>query len=137
MTSRQSGTARRRPRAPKHAADDPAQYLPLLARTAADKVRVPKEPLTRSAALASAPWDESMPAAWEDEFRRAYADRLEELGVAAAAKRSGSRGPRGYETKLERRLLSQSAEEFAEQDERARAAGLSWSTWARRKLSQK
>ena len=123
-------------RAKTAATSDPGQYLPLLARAAADRVRAPKEPLTRSAALAAAPWDaESMPAAWERAFREAYADRLEELGAALPAKRGGASGTRGYATKLDRRLLSQTAQEFAEQDARAKAAGLPWSTWARRKLA--
>jgi hypothetical protein len=38
-------------------------------------------------------------------------------------------------TRLKRRLLSATPEEFAEQDARAKAAGLSWSTWARMKLA--
>lgn len=115
---------------------DPGQYLPLLARQAADRVRAQKRQLTRSEALAAAPWDKSMPAAWERAFRAAYADRLEELGVSlAAAKSSKARGTAGYVTKLDRRLLSQTSEEFAEQDRRAKAEGVSWSTWARRKLA--
>lgn len=73
--------------------EDPGQYLPLLARGAADRVRVPAKPLSRSEALAAAPWHHTMPAAWETAFRAAYADRLEELGVALPAKPSGASGP--------------------------------------------
>lgn len=72
---------------------DPGQYLPLLARSAADRARAPKTPLSRTQALSAAPWDKSMPAAWESAFRAAYADRLEELGVSLPAKPSGASGP--------------------------------------------
>lgn len=113
----------------------PAYLLPLLGRQAADRRRKRKEPLSRSEALAEAPWEaETMPAAWERPFREAYADRLEERGLALPAGRSGPSGPSGA-TRLKRREVLQTEEEFAQQDARAKAAGLSWSTWARRKLA--
>lgn len=111
-----------------------AEQLPKLARAFADKARARKEPLSRSEALAAAPWNSSMPAAWERRFRAAYADRLEELGVSLPAKRSGKSGTSGNNL-LPRRPLRQTAEEFAEQDAKARAAGLAWNVWARQKLS--
>ena len=117
---------------------DPGQYLPLLAVAAANRARMPKEPLTRSAALAAAPWPANAPPAWERAFRAAYADRLEERGAALPVRQSArdrTGAPPGAPTKLDRRLLSQTTEEFAEQSATAEAAGLSWSTWARRKLA--
>lgn len=116
-------------------AGDPGEDLARIARAAADKLPRPNEPLSRSAALASAPWLPSMPPAWEREFRKAYADRLEELGAALPAKPSSSARGSGGVTTLERRLLSQSSQEFRDQDAKAKAVGLSWSTWARRKLA--
>lgn len=114
---------------------DPGQYLPLLARQAAKRARRPATPLSRSEALAAAPWDAAtMPAAWERAFREAYADELEALGVARPAAPSGPRGARGA-TKLVQCRLYLSEEEQAAQKALAEAAGLSWSTWARRKLS--
>jgi hypothetical protein len=135
MTKRATGATKRRPVAPE---GDPGQYLPLLAAGHADRTRRPKAPLSWSQALAAAPWDPSLPAAWESAFREAYARRLVELGSALPAKRAGTRsGTRGrqYATTLERRLLSQTREEFDAQDARAKAEGLPWSTWARRKLA--
>lgn len=80
---------------PKRAAtqSDPGVHLPSLARAFADRARAPKAPLSRSQALSAAPWDKSMPPAWESAFRAAYADRLEELGVSLPAKPSGASGP--------------------------------------------
>ena len=72
--------------------DDPGQYLPLLAQGFADRFRAPREPLSRSAALAAAPWDASMPPARERQFREAFADRLEMRGLAKPARRGGSSG---------------------------------------------
>lgn len=72
--------------------EDIGHVLPVLARAAADKSRAPKQPLSRSAALAAAPWDASFPAAWERSFRKAYADRLEELGVSLPARPGGTSG---------------------------------------------
>lgn len=117
-------------------ADDPGQYLPALARVAAERRRGRSVPLRWSEALAEAPWDtETMPPAWETEFRRAYAARLVERGLALPAARAGHSGKSGA-TQLERRKVSGTPEEFASQDARARAAGLPWATWARRKLSE-
>ncbi len=61
-------------------------------------------------------------------------DDGEPLEVVAVFARATSGTP-GVPTKLERRLLSQSKQEFVEQDARAKTDGLSWSTWARRKLA--
>ncbi len=113
---------------------DPAQHLPALARAAAHCRRPPKSPLTWSEALAEAPWSAEMPAAWEQEFRSAYAQQLFLLDMALAPKRSGSSGSSGR-TRLTRRQVSLSDSEIADQDARASAAGLPWATWARRKLS--
>jgi hypothetical protein len=109
--------------------------LPLLARAAADKVRARKTPLSRSEALSSAPWDAAtMPPAWERAFREAYADRLEERGLAAPAAKSGVSGKSGATDLVQARLYLSEAEHEA-QKAIAKAAGLSWSTWARRKLA--
>jgi hypothetical protein len=116
-------------------AEDLGRLLPLMAVAAADKARKRKEPLSRSEALAAAPWDGSFPPAWETAFREAYANRLQELGGATVRRPTGSTGSRG-KLLLSRRLLSATKAEFAEQDAIAAAAGLSWSSWARRKLSQ-
>lgn len=87
------------------AGQDIGYMLPILARAAADKARARKTPLTRSAALAAAPWDGSFPSAWETRFREAYADRLEELGCALPAKPSGASGPsQSDEARVERGL---------------------------------
>jgi hypothetical protein len=123
--------AKRKP----HPSDDIGQQLPLLARAAADKRRVPKEPLSRSAALAEAPWSADMPPAWQRPFREAYADRLAERGLADGKARQGASSKAHGVTKLMRRQMQGTKEEFAEHDAKATAAGLSWSTWARRKLA--
>lgn len=116
---------------------DIGSLLPQLATMAANKVRTRKTPLTWSEALAAAPWDaKTMPPAWEEPTRRAFAMRLVERGLATPAKAGGASGTAGYATKLDRCLLSQSREEFDAQKALAKAAGLSWSTWARRKLAQ-
>lgn len=107
-----------------------------LAKQAADKRKPPEEPIAWSAALAEAPLPDGLPAAWEGEFRKRYAERLVKLGHAKAAGRSGTSGKPGKPTKLHRRLMNAPLEEFEEHDKRAEKAGLSWSTWARRKLLQ-
>lgn len=72
---------------------DLGSALPQLAVRAADKVRARKTPMTWSKALASAPWDaETMPPAWERAFREAYANRLEERGLASPARPAGRSG---------------------------------------------
>jgi hypothetical protein len=88
----------------------------------------------RSEALAACPWDASMPAAWERETRAVYADRLVERGLALPAKAGGGSGASGA-TKLVQCRLYLSEQEQAAQQAAARAAGLSWSSWARRKLA--
>lgn len=105
-----------------------------LAREEAQNLATPAAPISWSDALAKAPWPEDGPPAWEAEFRRTFATELVERGAAKPARRGGSSGPSGT-TKLARRLLSATTAEFAEQDRRAKAAGLSWSAWARRKLA--
>ena len=118
-------------------ADDPGRYLPAIAIGHADRAKRPKGPLSWSDALAAAPWDPSLPAAWEDAFRRAYAGRLVELGVAQRAGRTGvTSGPSG-KTKLVQCRLYLSEMEQVTQKAAAAAQNLSWSTWARRKLAAK
>jgi hypothetical protein len=110
------------------------------ARAAARTFQRKDEPLTWSEALAAAPWPPGAPPAWEAETRRAFALVLVDRGIAKAAARSGApvdlkkRGP-SKPTKLQRRPFSASPEEFADQDARAAAAGLSWSAWARKRLA--
>ncbi len=138
MTKRTTGAAqvvasapRRRSKSTDGAA---AEQLPLLARMAADNVRMPAKPLTRSQALAAAPWQPQFPPAWERAFRAAYANRLEELGVSLPSAKSGKSG-KGGKSDLQRMTLYLSAAEIEAQKRLARAAGESWSTWARRKLA--
>lgn len=137
MTARARGVARPRKRAKKADSGEAIGHvLPTMARAAADKVRMAKTRLTRSEALASAPWSTEFPSGWERAFRAAYADRLEERGIALPAKKSsGKTGTPGGETNLMRRAIQQTEEEFAAQDATAKTQGLSWSTWARRKLT--
>jgi hypothetical protein len=90
--------------------------------------------MTRGEALAATPWDAAMPAAWERETRAAFADRLVERGIALPAAKSGVSGASGT-TDLVQCKLYLSREEQAAQKATAKAAGLSWSTWARRKLA--
>ena len=109
---------------------DPTQYLPALARAAADRRRKPKAALTRSAARAEAPWDKAtMPAGHERAFRAVYADRLIERGYALPSSfgRSGPKRPRVHP----RREIMAPATEFAAHDRAAQAAGLSWPKWMR------
>lgn len=107
------------------------------AHRAADKRKKPADPLTWSEALADAPWEkEGLLLPWEDTYRRAYAMRLVERGLASEAAPTGrTSGPSGEST-LARRTLRCSEEEFAEHDRRAAAAGIPWSTWVRRKLAE-
>ena len=114
--------------------DFAGERLRQAAQIAAHKFRATAEPLSRSEARAAAPWDKTMPAPWEYPFREYFADYLVERGIALPGRRGGASGASGV-TKLDRRLLSQTSEEFAEQDAKAGALGLSWSAWARRKLS--
>jgi hypothetical protein len=129
MTKRTAGAAKAAPHS------DPGQYLPALARAAADKMRARKTPMSRSAALAATPWDASMPPAWERETRAAFADRLVERGLALPAREGGASGASGTTDLVQCKLYLSKAEQAA-QKATAKAAGLSWSTWARRKLAQ-
>ena len=105
------------------------------ARSAANKFKLPDEPLARSEALAAAPWNSDDPPVFERSFRESFADALEARGAAKAAKRSGKSGASG-ESLLERRTLRQTRQEFAEQDANAKAAGLPWGTWVRQQLAR-
>lgn len=58
------------------------------------------------------------------------------LKHAKKAASSGKSGGGGGTTELRHRKVYQTQEEFDEQDAQAKAAEVSWSTWARRKLSQ-
>lgn len=113
---------------------DPGRHLPALARAAAKRRRTTKELLRWSAALAEAPWSSELPAAWEQEFRRAYAEELVARGLAQPAAKSGRSGA-GQRSSLPRYQVGQSEAEHAEQAEIAATAGLSWSEWARRTLA--
>ncbi len=113
---------------------DPAEALPAKARAAAKKFKLPEEPLSRSEALAAAPWKGSSPPIFEKVFRDAFADALEERGAARAPKPSGKSGASGLNL-VGRRTFRASEQEFAEQDKRAEAAGVPWNTWVRRKLA--
>ena len=118
--------------------DPAAEHLPALARGAADRRRPRKtDPIKWSAALAEAPWQpRHFPAAWELAFRRAYAERLVERSIALPAKLPGRSGGKGGKTLLASRKVYATPAEFADQDRRAEAAGLSWSTYARRRLAE-
>jgi hypothetical protein len=108
------------------------------AAAAARKRRKPEVPLTRIEASAEAPWDDSFSPAWEQPFRETYADTLAARGeafVKREKKREKASGSSGTH-KNPRRLITMTQQEFDEQDARAEAAGLPWSTWARRKLSE-
>ena len=113
---------------------DPADKLIAKAKAAANKFKLPEEPLSRSAALAAAPWDAANPPSFEKAFREAFADTLEARGAALAAKRSGKSGASGLSL-LERRTFRASEQEFADQDAKAAAANVNWNTWVRRKLA--
>jgi hypothetical protein len=126
-------------------ATDNPRALMARARAAAKAHKRPEEPLGWAEALADAPWPKGAPPAWEGDYRRAFAEALVKRGIAKPAARAGRALPSDKRpwagrkeretTKLMRRLLSADPKEFAEQDKRAETAGLSWSNWARRKLS--
>lgn len=102
---------------------------------AADKRAMPSELIRWSDALAEAPTTLDGQA-YEVEFRRIYAARLVTRGIAAKAHRAGkSSGPSG-KTDLERKTVYLSRLEIVAQEAKAEKAALSWSTWARRKLSK-
>jgi hypothetical protein len=113
------------------ASDDPGRFLPALARAAADRRRSRREPLSWSEAIAEAPWDVSMPAAWEAAFRRAYAQRLVERGLARAAAPSGSRSESGEH---KHPMIPVRAPKVDQDRWRAKAAarGISYSDYVRR-----
>lgn len=95
----------------------------------------PPGKLGRAAALAEAPWVGQFPPAWESLFRTAYAERLDKRGFAIEGRKGGTSGAPGT-TELVQARLYLSEDEYAEQRAEAKSAGLKWSTWARRKLSQ-
>lgn len=107
-----------------------------LANAAGKERREPSTELAWSAALAEAPVPIDLPDPWVPEFRKAYAAKLVKLGYAKVAGRAGASGKPGTATKLHRRLVNAPLSEFEAQDEKAREEGVSWSLWARRKLSQ-
>lgn len=96
----------------------------------------PKNKLSRSEALNAAPWDPNDLPDFERAFRIAFADALEKRGAALAAKRPGKslKGASG-ESVLIRRTFKQTQEEYDDNDRKAKAAGLPWNTWVRRKLA--
>lgn len=116
----------------KRRTKDPAEKLLARARAAAKKFKLPETPLSRSGALAAAPWDPENPPSFEKAFRDAFADVLEARGAALAAKRSGKSGASGLSL-LKRRTFRATKQEFADQDAKAKAAGVPWNTWLRRK----
>lgn len=132
MPKRTNGAAKA---APSRSGLGAEQYLPALARSEARRRRAPAAPMRWSDALAEAPWSERLPAAWEAEFRRAYASELVGRGFAVEAARSGTSGKSGKAV-LARYKISQTAEEHAAQEALAKAAGLDWARWARRKLAE-
>jgi hypothetical protein len=111
---------------------NPAKYLPNLARKHADEARPRKSgKWLWTEAMDRAPWSKTLPTEHETAFRRAYAERLVERGLALPAGRSRVSG----KTDLKPCKVYLSSEEFELTSEIAKAAGLSWSTWARRKLT--
>lgn len=106
------------------------------ARAAAMKVERSDAKIGWKSAQALAPWPADAPAAFERPFRVAFAEVLVQRAVARPRVKSGTVPKTGGATRLMRRLMSATPEEFAEQDRRAVAAGLSWSTWARRRLAE-
>ncbi len=113
------------------------EYIPGLARGFADKRRPVKEPLTWSAALDAAPWSGKLPAAWEAPFRRAYAERLVERGLALPAAKAGTTSGKGGKTDLVRLpSVYLSADELASVKERAHRDGLTVSAWVRRRCAE-
>lgn len=108
-----------------------------LARAAASRRKAPTSSLSWSAALAEAPLPATLRPAWETHFRREYAAQLVELGHAKKAGASSGRySGVGGTTSLSHRKVYQTELEFTEQDAQAKASGLTWSSWARRKLSR-
>lgn len=119
------------------------------ARAAARAFHVPRDREREGAlgwqeALDAAPWPKSGVMAFEGEFRATFADGLVKRGLAMPAARrkdgdetgTGRRATRRLASKATmRRLVPGSREEFDEQDRKAAAAGISWSTWARRVLA--
>src|SRR4051812_1057579 len=91
---------------------DPGETLRRRAVAAAQKRAKPAEPLRYTDALKEAQWDASMPAPWEREFRRTYADELVALGSASPPARSGKSGASGAHA-LPRRRISATDREFA------------------------
>lgn len=108
-----------------------------IANSAAKARKEPRATLKWSEALAEAPWDGSrFAAAWEARFREVYATALVKRGFAEERPEPGRPGKSGTPTKLMTRPFRATPEEFEDQDARAGKKGLSWSTWARRKLSE-
>jgi hypothetical protein len=104
---------------------------------AANARKAPVEPLAWSEALAEAPVPKFTPPAFEAVFRREYAAQLVKLEHAKKAAQAGRPGKsgKGGTTDLLRRTVYLTQDEIEDQDSQAGALGLSWSTWARRKLA--
>ena len=104
---------------------------------AANARKAPAEPLAWSEALAEAPVPKFTAPAFEAVFRREYASQLVKLEHAkkAAPRGKNGKGGNGGKTELLRRTVYLTEEEIDDQDSQAGALGLSWSTWARRKLA--
>jgi hypothetical protein len=104
---------------------------------AANARKAPAEPLAWSEALAEAPVPVFTLPAFEAVFRREYAAQLVKIGHAKKAATSGRPGKsgKGGTTDLLRRTVYLTQQEIDDQDAQAGGLGLSWSTWARRKLA--
>lgn len=117
------------------ATSDVEQHIPALARAEADRARQTKEPVTWSGAIAKAPWSRQLPPEYEMPFRRAYAERLVERGLALPVGRSRTSGASGKNTLTEVKLRGELAE-----TERWRAAaqrsGTDRNTFLRRAANQ-
>jgi len=82
-----------------------------------------------STALAEAHIPEWVPETRIRDFQKAYALQLVKLGFAKPA------GKPGKATKLPRRLLTATEDQFADMDRRVTESGMiSWSAWALKKL---
>ena len=120
---------------PTASADTPRTLI-ARAREAARAFKRRDEPLGWTEALELAPWPKGAPPAWEREVRTAFAEGLVKRGIAEPARRRVPDVQRARAGKVSmRRLVSGSPDEFAAQDAKAAAAGLSWASWARRQLA--
>lgn len=122
-------------RSPRRVVDDPTAALLGIAVRQAKQRPVPREQLSRACAVSEAPWTAEMPAAWENEFRRAYADELVTRGIAAEAQPSGKQsGSSGSGAPI--RSIRVPDEEWDACQRAARADGVTVSVWLRRVASR-